>query len=251
MPTGAHFLVDISSWALFVSVVIGTRFGTEQLAATNIIFQYLHLSFMPAVGIGIALAAMTGKAIGRRDFALAERQVRHATAVCMGYMGACGLVFLLARHPLMALMTEDPVVAGVGVSLFIWAALFQVFDGLGIAAMNALRGAGDTFAPSVYNALLEWTILIGGGFLVGWLWPAGGAIGPWMMATVYIIVVGLVLWTRFARGGWREINIFRHESEPDRSSPGVETVKITEATGPIDPPAPPVPAVAPAGALED
>lgn len=211
-PTGAHFVIDISSWTFFVSVIVGSRFGTEQLAATNIIFQFMHLSFMPAVGIGVALAAMTGKAIGRGDLTLAEQQVKKATALAMGYMGFCGLIFLLFRHSLMSVMTNDAAVIAVGSSLFVFAAIFQMFDGLGIAAMNALRGAGDTFMPSVYNAACEWTILIGGGWLVGWAWPAGGARGPWMMATVYIIVVGLVLWTRFARGSWRKINIFKHSS---------------------------------------
>lgn len=208
LPTGAHFGLDILSWTVFVGLVVGRRFGTEQLAATNIIFQYLHLSFMPAVGIGVALCAMTGKAIGRRDLDLAIRQTYTATAICMSYMGLCGLVFFLARVPLVELFNSEPAVVAIGAKLFICAAVFQIFDGLGIAAMNALRGAGDTFWPSVYNAVLIWSILIGGGLAVGRLWPNGGALGPWIMATTYIILIGLTFWGRFARGSWRKIDIF-------------------------------------------
>lgn len=240
VPIGVQFAIDIASWTAFVAFVIGSRFGTVQLAATNIVFQCLHISFMPAIGIGTALSAMVGKSIGRRDHDLAARQSRWATALCMGYMGVCGLVFLLGRHGLLSIFTNDPAVIEIGMVLFIWAAVFQVFDGLGISAMNALRGAGDAFWPSVYAGVLTWTVQIGGGLAIGSLWPAVGAAGPWMMCTVYIIVVGVVLWRRFGRGHWRRIDIFR---EP----PAV----VAAAPASIEPAAALAPAIAPVGAMED
>jgi len=208
MPVGAQFGMDILSWTVFVAVVVGRLFGTAHLAASNIVFQYLHLSFMPAVGIGVALCAMTGKAIGRGDIELAKRQTYHATAVCMAYMGLCGVVFFFARTPLVKLFNSDPVVISIGAQLFVLAAVFQVFDGLGIAAMNALRGAGDTFWPSTYVAVLTWMVLIGGGLAAGVAWPEAGSVGPWLMATAYIILVGMALWVRFLRGHWRKMDIF-------------------------------------------
>lgn len=241
VPIGVQFAIDIASWTAFVAFVIGTRFGTVQLAATNIVFQCLHISFMPAIGIGTALSAMVGKSIGRRDHDLAARQTRWATALCMGYMGLCGLFFLVGRYPLLAIFTDNTAVIEVGAVLFICAAIFQAFDGLGISAMNALRGAGDAFWPALYASVLTWGVQIGGGLLIGTYWPSIGAVGPWMMCTVYIIVLGIVLWRRFGRGDWRRVDIFR---EPSSS--------VAEAAPPpIEPTASPAPAVVPVGALED
>lgn len=55
LPSGLTFALDITAWATLFVVIIG-RFGTDQLAATAICWRYTELSFMPAVGIGFAVA---------------------------------------------------------------------------------------------------------------------------------------------------------------------------------------------------
>jgi Na+-driven multidrug efflux pump len=39
------------------------------------------------------------------------------------------------------------------------------------------------------------------------------SVGPWLAGTAYTILLGLLLWWRFERGKWREINIFAGEEE--------------------------------------
>ncbi len=131
------------------------------------------------------------------------------------FMGLVGLVFLVARYPLMNLMsvdpatgTSDPAVVRIGADILIWAAVFQVFDAAAITYMNALRGAGDTKWPAMMVVLNCWFVFIGGGYLMSRLVPQWGVHGPWMMCTVYIILYGLALWWRFSRGAWRRIDLF-------------------------------------------
>ncbi|UCG34040.1 MAG: MATE family efflux transporter, partial [Phycisphaerales bacterium] len=113
LPVGASFSIELISWTVFINYLVG-RFGTAHLAANNFVFQYLHISFMPAVGIGMSLSAVIGKAIGQRDYPLAVRRYYLGTALCVGWMGLCGAAFLIWREPLIGFWTDDPEVIAVG-----------------------------------------------------------------------------------------------------------------------------------------
>ncbi len=222
-PTSVQWLLDIAAWVMFMTIMMGA-YGTPAMAATNIGVQFMHVSFMPAVGIGIALTSLVGHAIGQGKPDLAFRRTRAASIMICGYMGAVGLVFWLARAPLMGLLSHDPAVIELGCTVLIWAAVFQVFDGLGITYASALRGAGDTRWPAGAFLVYCWGVFITGGWLVGRLWPGLGINGPWMMCTLYIVLLGLTLWWRFARGHWKKIRLFEAKAAPGADVVAAETI---------------------------
>ncbi len=212
-PIAMQWVLDIGAWFVFLTLLMG-RFGTVAMAASNIALQYMHLSFMPAIGFGTAVCSVVGHAIGENRPELALRRARIGMMLNGIYMGLVGLIFLAARTPLMELMSADPAVIHIGAGVLIWAAIFQVFDAAGITYMNALRGAGDTRWPAIVVALHCWVILVGGGYAMAVLLPGFSFHGPWMMCTLYIILLGLALWQRFVRGGWRKINLFGDAAPP-------------------------------------
>ncbi|MBK9118128.1 MAG: MATE family efflux transporter [Phycisphaerales bacterium] len=209
-PTALGWLVDIGAWAVFILLII-PRYGQEVLAATNIGIQYMHLSFMPAVGIALALTSQVGHAIGAGQPELALRRASIAFRVTGVYMGLVGLLMLLAGGPLTGLLAAggDPAVISAGRLILVWCAIFQVFDAMAITYINALRGAGDTRWPAIVMGLCCWFIFILGGLGVAWWVPQLGLNGPWMTCSLYIIVLGLLVRLRWQRGAWRHIRIFR------------------------------------------
>lgn len=210
-PTTVQWLVDIGSWTVFM-VLIVPLYGTIAMAASNVGLQLMHLSFMPAVGIGIALCSQVGFAIGEGDREKAVLRTRVALRFTVLYMGATGLLFLLGRFWLMSLFNEDAAVIAAGSYVLIWAAVFQVFDAMSITYMNALRGAGDTRWPAIMIFILCWGVFVGGGYAVARSAPDWGLSGPWAMCTLYIVVLGIVLWLRWRAGHWRKIRLFGAEA---------------------------------------
>lgn len=220
-PSAIQWVLDIGAWFVFLAVLM-KGFGTAAMAASNIVLQYMHISFMPAIGIATALGSTVGRAIGQRRPELALLQTRACMIVTGLYMGSIGLLFLVARAPLMRLMSiqpatglSDPAVVAAGAGVLIWAAIFQVFDAAAITHMSALRGAGDTRWPAVFIALNCWIVFIGGGYLASRLAPSLGIHGPWLMCTLYIILYGLVLRWRWRNGAWRRIDLFKDKSAVD------------------------------------
>lgn len=210
-PTALQWLLDIGAWFLFLAVIL-QDFGTETLAASNIGIQYMHVAFMPAIGVGIALCTSVGHAIGEGRPDIAARKTRAAILISSIYMGSIGLIFLIAPRLLIQLVSTDAAVIQVGIGVLIWAALFQVFDGFSIIYINALRGAGDTRWPAVALTFLCWGLFIGGGLAMVRFVPTWKHHGPWMMCTLYITILGIVLWRRFAGGAWRKIDLFKRDN---------------------------------------
>ncbi|MCH8807140.1 MAG: MATE family efflux transporter, partial [Planctomycetes bacterium] len=212
-PTAIMWMVDIGAWVVFMNLII-PPYGIVSMAATNVALQYMHVSFMPAIGVGMALCSQVGFAIGAGKPETAVLRAKVAARVTSLYMGGVGLLFLLGGYPLMAMLSEDPEVIRVGQHVLIWAAIFQVFDAMGITYMNALRGAGDTRWPAVVVALDCWVLFIGGGYACALWLPQIGLNGPWAMCMLYICLLGVLLWRRWRSGVWRSIKLFKEDPTP-------------------------------------
>jgi MATE family multidrug resistance protein len=206
LPSGFQIVADVLAWGIWGNLVM-SFFGTKGMAANNYVFRYMSVSFMPAFGISTAVTALVGRYIGRGQPDVAMQRAHLGFKVAVAYMLVCGLLFFFFRHQLIGLFADDPEVLSVGATLLVFAAVYQLFDAMYITYYGALRGAGDTFVPAVVTAALCWSItVLGGYFLARWA-PGLGPTGPWLLATAYGCILGTFMYLRFARGGWRRINL--------------------------------------------
>jgi MATE family multidrug resistance protein len=213
LPAGIGLMVDVAFWGVVLFALVG-RYGTEALAATSAVLAYTNLSVLPVVGMATALTATVGKAIGAGQKELALRQARVCLTIALVYMGLVGLCFLLLRNSLMVFWSRDPEVIRIGSTILICAALYQVFHAARITYGGALRGAGDTIWLAVVSGIGAIGVLGIGGSLVVWLFPAFGTLGPWVMATISIVVVGVANRWRFLSRRWMNIDLFEHRPQP-------------------------------------
>jgi len=228
-PAGVQFCADVLAWGMITAYLIGKNFGMDHLAANTTAIRYMAISFMPAVGIGIATTALVGRYIGEARPDLALRRVRAGLIAAVGYMGLCGLGFFLFRHELVrfyisVVPTQDNTAAQIaaridqityiGGRLLLCAAIFQVFDAVAIIYNGALRGAGDTFWPMITTILLCWVFQVGGGFTIVYAFPGLESLGPWISASAFIVMLAVVFCWRFESGSWRKIDLLKREEIP-------------------------------------
>jgi Na+-driven multidrug efflux pump len=50
-------------------------------------------------------------------------------------------------------------------------------------------------------------VIVGGGYAMVRLFPQLESTGPWIAATAYIAILGVVLAIRFERGGWKRLHL--------------------------------------------
>ncbi len=225
-PAGLMFGNEVVCWWILLAIIIGGISPADN-AAGWIGLRYMQLSFMPAIGLSIAITAVVGRAMGAGRPDLAVRRAWLGLSVGMAYMGLCAAAFFLFRGPLVEFFidrgTTSPEMAAeileIGAKVMIAAAIFQVFDAIGICLAGALRGAGDTVWPGVATAGLSWTVLIGGGYAMVALFPELRSIGPWIASAAYIILFAVFMLLRFLLGPWKRIELVDREHLPAPTLP--------------------------------
>lgn len=209
---------EMICWAYFMTALAG-RFGETQNAASWAVLRYMHMSFMPAAGISMALTAIVGKCLGAGRPDLAQQRAWLGIRIAMGYMIFCATVMIVFRGQLVSVFTSDKTnaaelaaIIATGGKIMIVAAIFQAFDGLGITIIGCLRGAGDTVLPSIVTMFLAWIFILGLGWTLATYQPAWGALGPWVGAAAYIVVLGIFLFFRFQSGRWKSMKLLQESA---------------------------------------
>jgi len=217
LPVGVTWLLDTLSWSVFTHFIVG-RFGENALAANTIVFQLLHFSFMPTIGVGVAVTVITGQLLGRRRIDDVRRMTYTALKVGMIYMGSVGLCCGIFRYRLVGLFRGEPEVIRLAAPMLICAAIFQVFDATCIVMSSTLRGAGETFRPALLAVLLAWLVFLPSAVLFAFVLKMGPT-GAWMGATVYICCLGLSYLLLFLGGRWQRLDIFGRGEPPPATPP--------------------------------
>ncbi|PCJ57340.1 MAG: hypothetical protein COA73_10830, partial [Candidatus Hydrogenedentota bacterium] len=214
-PSGLSGFLDVASWSVFTSYIVG-RFGTEQLAAHTAAINFMHLSFVPAIALNQAIAPIVGRWVGQGNIAIAKARAYTATKIGMVIMLFVGTTLAVFGETLMTVFSSDPVVIDMGHTLLILAAIFAGFDAVNIVLSGALRGVGDT-------RWMMWAMFIGSygvSLPLAWFFanPVGlEAKGAWVGATIYIILLSGFFFQRFHGEKWRHIKIFSDDTESEVS----------------------------------
>ncbi len=240
-PASVQFGNEITCWAIFMTILVG-RFGENHMTAGWAALGFMHLSFLPAVGFSVAVSSLVGRYIGGGEPDIAAARARTGLKLTMVYMSVCGLAFLIFRHPLIGLFVsgsettpeQAAEIIDIGGKLMICAAVFQTIDAIGIIYSGALRGAGDTIWPGVVTMIYSWIFIVLGGWLFVTLLPGLESLGPWIGASVYIILLGLTMGWRFEGGRWRSIQLIEDaEQRAAEIAPVVPTPPAAGAEGAV------------------
>ncbi len=197
----AQSLVNTASWVFLVRVV--ALFGSVALAGYVVAIRLVVFALLPAWGLSNAAATLVGQSLGARDPARAERAVWLTAHYNAAFLGAVGLVFLLAARPIVGVFTPDPAVVAVGVTCLRVVSLGFVFYAYGLVLTAAFNGAGDTATPTRLNVAVFWVFEIPLAWVLarplGW-----GPTGVFVAIAVSFSLLAVVSAVVFRRGRWKE-----------------------------------------------
>jgi MATE family multidrug resistance protein len=114
------------------------------------------------------------------------RQARYASyvAILICLLGACLNTFaiLFFSTALVSLYSSDFEVISIAINLLVFAAIFQIPDGLQMGALGSLRGYKDTFGPMLMLILTYWFIALPAGYYLTYkgINEPMGAAGVWI-----------------------------------------------------------------------
>ncbi len=212
LPIGAESVA--MSGAYVASTVIIAPLGTISIAAHSFAITAESLCYMPGYGIGTAATTLVGQSIGAKDYPLARRYGYITTAFGGLMMALTGGVMFFACPLVFRLLTPVEAVRTVGVQLLRIGLLAEPLYGVSIAASGALRGAEDTFVPSLMNLFSMWVIRLG---LATALVPGLGIHGMWIAMAIELCARGLILLYRQLHSKYLKKDLLAENKTPTQS----------------------------------
>jgi MATE family multidrug resistance protein len=155
---------------------------------------------MVPLGLGQAATVRVAYQLGLGVPAAARRAAFIAVALGAVFMSMTAVLLLSLPRTIASayVALDEPANAALlalAVQLFVIAAVFQIFDGVQVIAVGALRGYRDTAVPMLIAAIGYWAI----GFAGSWIlaFPFGlGPLGLWLGLAFGLAVVATSLIVR-------------------------------------------------------
>ena len=222
-PSGVQFFLEMTGFTGFILVV--GRLGTESLAASNIAFNINTLAFMPMIGFGIAISVLVGQYLGADKPELARTAAYSGFHLTLAYMIAIASAYVLIPDIFVAPFAHnaDPqtfsTIYGYAVVLLRFVAVYSLFDAMNIIFCSAIKGAGDTRYVMFVSVLLSVFVLILPVYLVVEVFDFG-LMFAWVLATAYVILLGVVFYIRFLGGKWKDMRVIEPEVVVPTPKPG-------------------------------
>jgi MATE family multidrug resistance protein len=209
-PSGVELLLSIAAFNVFL-LLLGSL-GTNELAAVNLTLSWDVIAFLPQIGLGVAVAAVTGKYVGAKDYVSATRAPYIGLIISFAYASIFVFLFLALPSRLVSVFGGSGAGDGfhdvrtLSVTLLRLAALYVLADAARAIFAGALRGAGDTRFLMWSAVVLHWCFLaIPGAFLIRR--HLLGVIGAWIWFILFLVFMAIVLIVRFRNDKWKRIDV--------------------------------------------
>jgi Na+-driven multidrug efflux pump len=161
----ASSLAILSNLSTILVTAQMAAYGTVAVAAYGVSARLEFLIIPLAFGVGSALTALVGRAVGAGDWLTARRTAWAGALLALGVAGTVGVTVLIAPHAIASALSSDPAVATIAARAFIFIGPALAAFGAGMALYFASIGASRMRGP-VVAGLARVALAAGGGWLL-------------------------------------------------------------------------------------
>jgi len=145
MSIGMQMVIEILAFSLG-AIMLGW-ISKEALAGHQVAISMAGMTYMISFGLASGTTIRVSHAFGERNLTEVKHAVFASLHMVIAFMSLMGILFVLLRNNLPLLFTSDPAVIKVAAGLLVVGAFFQVFDGIQVVLLGALRGIADVRIP--------------------------------------------------------------------------------------------------------
>lgn len=196
LPIAGQMFLESSAF-VGTAVMIGWL-GEVSLSANQIAITLGNCAFMVILSIGSAATIRISHCYGQRN----KEELRlatHATYhLVLAWSLLASLVFILLRHDIPRLFTDNEEVIAITADLMFFVALYQLWDGMQNVSVGILRGLQDVKIIMPIAFVAYWLINLPAGYLLGI--PGGmGASGFYLSYSFGLSAAALLMMWRIRR----------------------------------------------------
>ena len=190
LPIGLGIFIELSMFS--GAAIILSVLGEIVVASHSVAINIASLFFMVPLAIGLASSTRVGNLIGEKN--PIQEKVAATSTIMLCISGALinSIIIITFGSMIVSLYTTELPVIELAVSLILFAAIFQLPDGIQMGALGSLRGYKDTFVPMILLLISYWIFAMPIGYYLtnyGFNGPLG-AKGMW-----FGMIIGLTIFS--------------------------------------------------------
>lgn len=203
LPSAVEMFLNVAAFNLFL--LMFQAYGVVAGASAAIVFNWDILSFIPMIGLNIAVISMIGRFVGAGDMEKTNQVIRAGFVLGLGYSAALALIYIVFRFPLVEIFAppggdfeEIRALAGF---MMIGLSCYTMADATILVTGGVLRGAGDTRWLMFVSVTLHWAMLVIQYFIIQ-VWQLSPQVS-WVVFAGLVFSIAAVYVARLRSGRWR------------------------------------------------
>lgn len=203
LPSAMQMFFEV---ALFTGAIwlCGT-IGTASQAANQIALSLATFTFMFVSGLGVAGMVRVGNFKGLQDYRKLQVVARSVFMLSVIVQGIFALLFVITNNWLpnffvdasdVSKIQSNAEVVTIASQLILIAAVFQIFDGIQVTVLGALRGIQDVKIPMYLTFVAYWMFGFPISIYLG-LFTSLKSIGVWIGLLAGLAAAAVLLYVRF------------------------------------------------------
>ncbi|GAB5414511.1 MAG: MATE family efflux transporter [Congregibacter sp.] len=202
-PSGLELFIGVGTFNVFLLLFQG--YGVAEGAAMAIVFNWDMLSFVPLMGLNMAVMSLSGRTVGSGDTTRTNEVIAAGFFIGVSYSGLLAILFVVFREPMLGVFAtpgEDfSDILAIGAPMMLGMASYVVADSLILVCSGVLRGAGDTqwlmrASIAIHIAMLLVQLLV-------ILWLQLGPLLSWWVFVATLLVNAVIYLIRVFGSSWR------------------------------------------------
>ncbi|MEM9312106.1 MAG: MATE family efflux transporter [Pseudomonadota bacterium] len=179
------------------------RFGASELAGHTLALNIAAFAFQVPFGVGQAVTIRVGYFFGARQREGILQAGWVAIALGTGFMLLTASAMVFAPLTLLSVYVDpyavkNAALVGFALQYLVWAAAFQIVDGLQAVSLGALRGLQDTRVPMWIAVFSYWVPGFGLAIGLGFFTPLEG-VGVWIGLAGGLLFAAILLTWRWSQ----------------------------------------------------
>lgn len=166
-------------------------------------FNTFLFCLMVSIAIGMATEAIIAQRVGRKEYALVNKQLKQSLLIALIGSSTLGLCWAIASEDVLQVFTQDKDVIAMGIWAFWLTCLAEPWRTINIVAGGALRCSGDAGFSSISSIAVIWLLSVplayGLAIVMGL-----GLLGILLAAIVDELVRAIIKLWRWRTGRWMQ-----------------------------------------------
>lgn len=208
-PAGLEMFLNMVAFSIMIFLFHSQ--GDVAATASTIMFNWDMVSFIPLIGVEIAITSLVGRYMGAGKPELAQRAAFSGIKIGAIYSILVFILFMVFPQELVLVFRPQEQseifnnAIPIASRMIQFAAIYVLSEAIMLSIIGALRGAGDTYFTMIVSVVGHW-ILVPVLYLALNVFHLSIPIS-WLFIVIFFVLFAVVLVLRFRSGKWKTIKV--------------------------------------------